>query len=196
MTSQLPMGAWDAINTRSSVRAYSPDRLDRDTIGKLLTAAVRAPTAIHEEQWVFAVIQGKTLLSRLSEQVRAPFAAELEASGSAASLPSKFNDAGFDLFYDADTLILICAEPMGKFVEADCWLAAENLMLAAHASGLGSCVIGSAILGLNQPDIKARVGIPDEVKVVVPVIVGVPAAAVPPSARRAPTIVSWKTDSL
>jgi nitroreductase len=42
------------------------------------------------------------------------------------------------------------------------WLAAENLMLAAHAMGLGTCVIGSAVPALNTPKSKAELNIPSE----------------------------------
>ena len=66
----------------------------------------------------------------------------------------------FCVFYDASTLIVICAKPMGPFVSADCWLAAENLMLAASALGLGTCCIGSAIPALNSPEAKPRAGDP------------------------------------
>jgi nitroreductase len=188
-----PMNTIDAINTRTSVRAYQATVLDKSVIDSLLAMAVRAPTAIHEEQWAFAVMQGHALLQRISAQVRAPFANELKSQPSvSAPMLDKFSNPEFNLFYDASTLILICAEPMGKFVESDCWLAAENLMLAAHAMGLGTCVIGSAVMGLNQPDVKAELGLPEELQVVAPIIVGIPAQQTSPTQRRAPSIVSWR----
>jgi hypothetical protein len=51
-------------------------------------------------------------------------------------------DPAFNLFYDAGTLIVVCRRMAGAFADADCWLAVENLMLAATARGLGSCCIG------------------------------------------------------
>lgn len=71
-------------------------------------------------------------------------------------------------------LIVVCAKPMGPFVSADCWQAAENLMLAASALGLGTCCIGSAIPALNSPEAKSELGIPADVEAVAPIIVGVP----------------------
>jgi hypothetical protein len=44
---------------------------------------------------------------------------------------------------------------------ADCWLAPENLMLAACAKGLGACVIGLAVSALSTPEWKAELKIPD-----------------------------------
>jgi len=55
---------------------------------------------------------------------------------------SQLQDPHFSVFYDASTLIVIGARHPDPFAIADCWLAAENLMLAACALRLGSCCIG------------------------------------------------------
>ena len=78
------------------------------------------------------------------------------------------------------------------FVEADCWLTAENLMLAACAIGLGSCVIGSCVAALNLTGVKAELGIPAEFSVVAPIIVGVPSGETAATSRKDPLILAWK----
>jgi nitroreductase len=193
-TTDATMNVMDAIAKRRSVRSYTSDRLDRDTVSTLLAAAIRAPTAIHEEQWAFVVVQGKPLLKHLSEAARMHFIAEQEHTPERQHSPAfqKFNDPDFNIFYDADTLIVICAKSTGPFVAADCWLAAENLMLAACAKGLGTCVIGSAVSGLNTPKIKAELGIPEDIQIVAPIIVGVPNGETPITERMEPRIISWK----
>jgi nitroreductase len=98
----------------------------------------------------------------------------------------------FDIFYHAGTLIVICAKPAGPFVVADCWLAAENLMLAACALGIGSCVIGFAVSALNTPEWKTALGVPEEMTAVAPIIVGIPNGDTPPVSRKAPEILSWR----
>jgi nitroreductase len=60
------MSTLDAIYHRRSVRNYLPQSIDRAVVRALLDAAVRAPTAMDEEPWLFAVIQDKNLLDRLS----------------------------------------------------------------------------------------------------------------------------------
>jgi nitroreductase len=57
---------------------------------------------------------------------------------------------------------VICGKPIGPFVAADCWLAAENLMLAATAHGLATCPIGFALAALGDREVKAELGIPPE----------------------------------
>lgn len=187
------MSALDAINTRCSVRRYAPSKLDRAAIQALLDAAVRAPTAIHAEHWAFVVIQDTQLLRQVSDVAKAIFLEEdhhgLDRGGHALDI---FQQPEFNIFYDASTLIVICGKLTGPFVAADCWLAAENLMLAACAIGLGTCVIGSAVGGLNTPELKARLGIPEEMTAVAPIIVGMPAGATAASPRKAAQVLAWK----
>jgi len=184
----------EAITGRRSVRDYAPRKIDEATIRQLLEAAVHAPTAIHEEPWAFAVVQDKGLLNRLSEHAK-----ELLCSGTDPIHPGGLSHASdhlvapeFNAFYNATTLIVICAKPTGAFVAADCWLAAQTLMLAAYAQGLGTCVIGLAVSALNTPQWKKEIGIPEDMTVFVPIILGVPAHATPPVSRKPPNILSWK----
>lgn len=82
----------------------------------------------------------------------------------------RFASPDFCVFYDASTLIVICAKAMGPFVVADCGL-------AAGALGLGTCCIGSAIPVLNSPEAKSELGISADVEAVAPIIVGVPSGS-------------------
>jgi nitroreductase len=103
-----------------------------------------------------------------------------------------FASPDFNMFYNAGTLIIICGKAMGPFVAADCWLAAENLILAAYSMGLGTCVIGAAVPALNTSGIKSELGIPDQVTAIAPIIVGVPSGETLPTARKEPEILFWK----
>lgn len=192
------IGALDAIYRRRATRAFMSAPVEDATILELLRAAVRAPTAMHLEPWAFVIVQDRAVLALISERARTLAATpdghqhrELARTQQAA-MPAMFTDPNFNIFYDANTLIVICARPIGAFVTADCWLAAENLMLAATALGLATCPIGFAQLALGDPAIKAELGIPADVTPVVPIIVGVAASEAPPTSRREPEILSWK----
>ena len=184
---------FETILARRSVRAYAPDKLDRNTIQTLLASAVRAPTAMHEEPWAFVVVQNRQVLKQLSDRAKPLFIERLHRSHpTGGHAIDTFANPDFNIFHNAGTLIVICAKPSGPFVEADCWLAAENLMLAACAIGLGSCVIGSCVAALNLPEVKAELGIPAEFNVVAPIIVGVPSGETAATSRKEPLILAWK----
>ena len=186
------MSLADAIATRQSIRSYAPGRVDRSTINALLSAAVRAPNAIREEQWEFVVVQGRTVLKQLSELAKAS-TSKLENEKHILLTPSlqKFNSPEFNVFYDAETLILICGKSDAPFVPADCWLAAENLMLSACALGYGTCIIGSALIGLNSPKGKSILAIPADTQAVVPIIIGIPNGKIPVTRRSEPVVLNW-----
>jgi nitroreductase len=195
-----PLSALDAIFTRRSVRAYTPQSLDESTIRSLLDAAVQAPTAMHTEPWAFVIVQDRAVLKRISDRAKASWAREathyrdLHAGvgvPSAAAFAERLASPDFCVFYDAGTLIAIGARPLGPFVAADCWLAAENLMLAASALGLDTCCIGSAVVALNSPETKSELSIPADVEIIAPIVVGVAREAATDASRRTPTIISW-----
>lgn len=190
----LKKNLFEAILARRSVRAYAPDTLDRNTIQMLLEAAVRAPTAMHEEPWAFVVVQDHALLQRLSDLAKPIFVEEVRHRNSQGTSHSfdHFTRPDFNIFHGADTLIVICAKPSSPFVAADCWLAAENLMLAATAIGLGSCVIGSAVAALNIHKVKTELGIPDEYSAIAPIVVGVPSGETRATSRKDPKVLLWK----
>jgi nitroreductase len=195
--------ALDVIHARRSIRSYTGKPIEKDVVRSLLEAAVQAPTALHEEPWAFVVIQDSATLKRISERAKALWAGDstherqLHSVGE-QSLRTEFArllaDPDFSLFYDAGTLIVICGKSVGPFVVADCWLAAENLMLAACAKGLGTCCIGSAVGALNSEEIKRELGIPQDVVAVAPIIVGEPRSSTrPTSPRKPPEVLVWKT---
>ncbi len=192
-------GLMNLIHWRRAVRSYKPDAIGELRLRALLDAAVRAPTAMHQEPWQFVVVQNRALLRRLSDRGKEMARATamhhgnlLKPPGAAGDgMPSPLADPEFNIFYDAGTLVVICARPANEFVAADCWLAAENLMLAACADGLGTCCIGFSVPVLNSPEGKSWVGIPADVQAFAPIIVGVPRGDMGPSPRKAPVVLNW-----
>lgn len=198
MTATLKADAMNPIYQRRSVRSYLADPVPRESVEKLLRAAVQAPTAMHREPWTFAVVQNRETLRRYSERAKAIMLAQQEAvhdlSPSTLALRDRLQDPAFDIFYGAGTLVAIGYEAHGPYVEADCWLAAQNLMLEATAEGLGTCCIGFALPLLNTADVKQALGLPPQGGVVAAVIVGVPAdPPTGPGERKQPKVRAWLT---
>jgi len=189
----LRPSALDVIHQRRSVRDYTPSPPDVATINRLLAAAVRAPTAMHAEPWAFLIVQDSALLKKLSDRAKTELTRDVRDLPQAQAIHARalIAQPDFNIFYNAGTLIVICAQTSGSFVTADCWLAAQNLMLAAHAEGLGSCVIGFAVAALNQPDVKMDLHIPPEMTAVAPIIVGTPRGDTPVTSRKSPRILGY-----
>jgi len=199
-TTAHELSALDAIYQRRAVRSYLPDPVNDDAIRRLLDAAVHAPTAMHLEPWSFVVVQDRAVLQDLSDRAKALMVAQathhrdlLRAPGAAPNGRhlAMLEDPSFNIFYDAGTLIVICGKPLGAFVTADCWLAAENVMLAACAMGLGSCCIGFALPVLHTTDVKRDLGIPADQEPVAAIIVGLPRGETPPVPRKPAEILRW-----
>src|SRR3954468_7412184 len=96
----------------------------------------RRPSAVNQQPWLFTVIRDKALLTRISQEAKAHMLRTSAAALASHHFQSILENPEFDIFYHAPALVVISA-PAGPWIVEDCALAAENLMLAAHAAGLG-----------------------------------------------------------
>ena len=139
----------EAIGGRRAVREYTTQTVDEPTIRRLIDAAVQAPSAVNQQPWTFTVVRDQSLLGGVSRDAKAFMLATMPASPHQDHFKSMLSDPNFQIFYNAPALILISASAQGPWIVEDCALAAENLMLAAYAAGLGTCWIGFAQSFLN-----------------------------------------------
>jgi nitroreductase len=198
-TRQRPDGrdVFSAIYRRRAVREYTSEPVTREEVRTLLHAAIQAPSAINAQPWAFVVIQQPELLDRYERQAVAllmaePVAPEVAASGlpELDRLRRRVTASGYRLFHGASTLVIVYATAAGGV--SDCFLAAQNLMLAAWAMGLGTCPIGLASPLFNRPEVKRALGVPPEWVAALPIVVSCPSGRTPQTARRPPDIVAWR----
>lgn len=182
------MDVMDAIYHRRAIRTYSAEPVDGATLRMLVENATQAPSAMNLQPWAFAVVQGGSVLARFSEQAKTHLLKTVAAGDALAPYRERFMDPAFNIFYNAPALIVICATSATAQAAEDCALAAQTLMLAAHAHGLGSCWIGFARPWFNTVAGKAALGIPGDYAPVAPIIIGHASGAAPAHPRRSPEI--------
>src|SRR5438477_934590 len=110
---------------RRSIRIYAPGEISDQTVTKLLEAAMAAPSAMTKDPWRFVVVRQPVTLASLAEALPG---GKMLSTATLAILVGGDLDAAF--------------ERQLSFLLQDCSAAIENLLLAAHASGLGACWVG------------------------------------------------------
>jgi len=172
----------EAIFGRHSTREFTADTVDEKTIRRLIDAAVHAPNASNEQPWSFVVVRDQEVLQRISTHAKSYMVTHMPEGPLYDRYRTTLSNPNFHIFYHAPVLIVISGTRQVTFVVEDCTLAAENLMLSAHAAGLGTCWIGFSQHFLNTPDGKNALGIPATWVPVAPIIVGHPkdVPSVPP----------------
>lgn len=162
--------ALGCITSRRSIRKYHERPVDPEQVEVLLRAAMAAPSAGNQQPWRFVVVTARDTLDALSRT--SPYAG---------------------LLTGAPLAIAVCGETTGErhpgyWVE-DCSAAMENLLLAAHATGLGA-----VWLGYHPDDGRDRaaselLGLPPSVHVLGIASIGHPAEEKPPADRYDPAFV-------
>jgi nitroreductase len=177
-----------AIAGRRAVREYASRPVDEKLIRELINAAIQAPSAVNQQPWTFTVVRDQRALDRISREAKSHMLETMPASAHFEHLRPHLTDPNFHIFYHAPVMILISASAQGPWIIEDCALAAENLMLAAYAAGLGSCWIGFAQAFLNTAEGKAVLELPSAWVPVAPIILGYPKASPNPVLRTEPQI--------
>ena len=149
---------------------------------------MHAPNAVNQQPWTFTVVRDKDVLNRLSHAAKSHMLATMPPSAQSDHFRSRLSDPNFHIFYHAPMFVLISAIAQGPWIVEDCALAAENLMLAAYAVGLGTCWIGFAQGFLNTPDGKKLLDLPPAWVPIAPIIVGRPKAVPVDVSRKAPDV--------
>lgn len=186
------------IYDRRSVRSYTEESVPEEMVREIIKAGFHAPNGHNEQGLRFVVITNKAQLKKCSDQSKVlstAYFAKANAekpSETFASLLKILAKPGLDVFHGAPVLVLVFASPRCLTPMEDGSLAAENMMLAAHAYGLGSCWIGFAKPLMFDPEFMKSVNVPMDHQLIAPLIFGYPRKADSrPSTRGEPQILGW-----
>ena len=210
----------DLMRSRRSCRRYAGQAVPGSMLDDLVRAAVTAPSGTNSQAWTFTVLASREAVLHMGEAVAGFFRrlnkwagsrfvrralallgrGELEAyyrehyRSVAAALDAWDRDGTDRLFHGATAAVLVGSRPGASCPAEDALLATGNMLLAAHAMGLGSCLIGYAVEAMRHDRrIGEAVGIPADEPVHAVVALGWPEASYPRPARRRRPLVRYKT---
>jgi nitroreductase len=156
----------DLIFGRRSIRVYSPGEVSEPVVTKLLEAAMAAPSAMTKDPWRFVLVRDKQSLAKLA--TLHPGAAMLSSAALAIVVCGDL-----DVAFDRQLSYLL----------QDCSAATENLLLAAHAQGLGACWVGIHPGEALIKQVKELLSMPAAVIPVAVVSLGQPGEQLPARTR-------------
>ena len=156
-TTQAERGLLDALNvalrTRRSVRRYLPRAIGRQTVDALLDAATTAPSAHNRQPWRFVVIESAASKHGLAQAMGAQLRTDRLRDGDPLDAIEADVSRSHARLTGAPVLVLICmcTADMDRYADdrrahaeramaiQGTAMAAQSLLLAAHAAGLGAC---------------------------------------------------------
>ena len=167
------------IYDRRAVRKFSETPVTEEVIDKLLRAGTMAPSALNLQPWKFYVLTHKNDILEFSKEIAKASAEGIRKSGLQGALEqfmaaphAKESFSGEDpVFHGAPVVIFITSPKDNEWGPLDVAMCAQNMMLAAHSIGLGTCPIGFAkYVGLTT--IYSRLAIPETEQVNLAVTIG------------------------
>jgi coenzyme F420-0:L-glutamate ligase/coenzyme F420-1:gamma-L-glutamate ligase len=191
------MELFEAIHSRRSIRRYRPEPVPQGLIVRLLEAACWAPSAHNRQPWRFAVIAAAEVKERLARAMGARLRADLERDGLPPEVIERDVARSYARITGAPVVILVALTLADMDVYPDPqrsqaeWtmavqsvaMAVQNLLLAAHAEGLGACWMCAPLF---CPDaVKAALDLPEGWQPQALITLGYPAEA-PKGKGRAP----------
>jgi len=167
------MDVMDAIRNRRSIRHYKKDPIDDETVQAVLDAANWAPSWGNTQCWRFIIVRDAQTRAAVADSLfKVMVDNELVANAATSAIKQ------------APVLVVVCAEKgkagygpddvpvtdKGDWYMFDIALAMENMVLAAHAMGLGTVIVG----GFDARKIAELLEVPDKMHVVTMTPLGIP----------------------
>ena len=175
------MELYQGLLTRRSVRKYKKQKISRPILEEIIKAAQYAPSAHNKQPWEFLVIENPQTLEALRNVQR---------------WTSFAKDASCAIIVCGDTKQTFSRDKDGEkwdYADIDCSLATENLMLAAHAKGIGTCFCGASPMPLVIEGLQKLLNLPQNIRPVAIVIMGYPDEnPLQPEDRYKPEKIHWE----
>ena len=190
------------MSSRRSCRNYTDQPVDSQRLEDLIKIGITAPSGTNSQRWTFTILptRGEVLalgsqianffrrLNRLAEHRFLRLFLKLVGKNQLDRYYHDFYESvkeglyqwdrnGYDLlFHGAPAVIVVASRPGASCPQEDCLLATQNILLAAHSMGLGTCLIGFAVEAMKKdPAIKRSISMPPEEETFAVIAIGYPA---------------------
>lgn len=187
--------------SRRSCRNYTEQTVDRSVLEDLVKIGTTAPSGTNSQYWTFTIFPDREAVIEFAQRIGAFFRnlnrmAEKTVWRKALKLIGKPGLENYyqeyyqsvkegleeweqhrrdRLFHGATAVVVVAAKAGGSCPMEDALLATQNILLAAHSMGLGTCLIGFAVEAIrNDPSIKHFLKIPNEETVYAVIAIGYP----------------------
>ena len=157
---------FEVVLTQRAARSFLPDEVDDETVAQILTAATHAPSAENSQPFVFVVVRDPAIRETIGELTARLWQGGARAAEEGRLSPSFLRDVdrgAMGGIAAAPVLVVVCGDTRLTFapaIAASVFPAVQNLLLAAHALGLGSTLTTLPVLGKELTD---TLGLPPDV---------------------------------
>jgi len=187
--------------SRRSCRNFTDQPVERALLEDLMKIGITAPSGTNSQSWTFTILPQKKAVQTFAERI-ASFFERLNTTAKKTLLRmflkligkgeldayyhgyyrkvkeaiDEWHGSGNDpLFHGSTAAILVGSKPGASCPAEDALLATQNILLAAHSMGLGSCLIGYAVAAMKKdPSIQRSIGIPAEEEIHAVIALGYP----------------------
>jgi F420 biosynthesis protein FbiB-like protein len=184
------------VVNRRSIRRYRNVPINQERLEEIIQAGTWAPSAHNRQPWRFVVIQSKATKGLLAKTMAAAFRRDLERDGRLAVEVKNRIVSSVERFRSAPLLLLACLtmKPLDVYPDAvrqqaeyvmgvqSVAAAIQNILLAAHAEGLGTCWHCAPLFCPSE--VRRVLKLPDELQPQALITVGIAAESPMPAPRQ------------
>jgi nitroreductase len=183
---RLTMPVGEAIFTQRAIRRLKPDPIPDSDLRDILKAATRAPSGGNSQPWHFVVVTDGRLRAEFAPLYREAWWAKRRDSGylDPEDIPPEYK-AAMDLaerIGEAPVIILLCATAKGVGSMSSTIPAAQNLLLAARALGIGGTI--TTLHSQVEERVHSLFRIPETAQIVYCLPLGYPRGRFGPAQRK------------
>ena len=183
-------GLIELLEKRRAIRDYEEKDVPMELVKEIISDSIKAPNAGNRQIWSFIIVNNREKMKELSDLNKQVVLAGIEKNPNSPMkiYEDRLRDENYNVFYNAPCLVYVVGPAKAPTLQPDCALLASYFMLAATERGLGTCWIAQGGF-IRDPEVLGKLGLPEDHRIVAPIILGYPKSIPPLPERKAPNIL-------